>query len=437
MRISVIGQGHVGLVTAACFAHIGHDVLGVDIDQERIESLQRGISPFFEPGLTELVREGLESGKLRFLDDVGEAVRDSEVVFICVGTPPTPTGASDLLGLERLARDIAGHLHEYRLVVYKSTVPVTTGDRVARTLGRHVDASNFDIASNPEFLREGSAIEDTLRPSRIVFGSDSPRAIELLEAVYRPIVQDTGCPVVVTDVRTAELIKHASNAFLATKISFINAIAELCERAGADVEVVAEGMGLDPRIGRAFLHAGVGYGGSCLPKDVSSFVALGHELGCELTILEEVRRINDRGPDRIVAKLRSELWHLDGKTVAVLGVAFKPGTDDLREAPAIRLVEQMLDEGATVICYDPAAMAAAKDVLKGVRFASTPLDAVTDADAVVIMTEWEEFASIDRAALRDAMRLPIVVDGRNTFSTDAMRAAGFTYHSVGRPPVIQ
>ncbi len=435
MRVGVLGLGHVGLVTAACLAELGHTVTGSDADPERLEDLRHGRVPFYEPGLEELVGSGLRLGRLRFTDNVGENVGSSAVLFICVGTPNGADGAPYLLQVERLAQDMAEHLEGYRVIVEKSTVPVTTGERLARTLERHRGRRDFDVVSNPEFLREGSAVEDTMRPARIVIGAAWERAADVVEEVYRPIVEATGCPVIRTDVRTAELIKHASNAFLATKISFINAIAEVCEEACADVEVVAEGIGLDPRIGRAFLGAGIGYGGSCLPKDVSGFVAMARELGCELSLLDEVRRVNDRAPSRIVDKLRDELWHLEGKTVAVLGLAFKAGTDDVREAPALRLIDALTAEGTNVAAYDPAAMPAAKELLPRVRLATSPADAATDADAVVIVTDWDEFRTIDLEELRSVMRFPIVVDGRNLFAPETMRRAGFHYASVGRPAV--
>jgi UDPglucose 6-dehydrogenase len=435
MKVGVVGLGHVGLVSAACFAHIGHEVSGVDADAERVEGLRRGRMPFFEPGLADLVERELDSGRLKVSSSLGSAVRGSTVLFICVGTPSKADGEADLIEIELLATGIARHADGYRLLVEKSTVPVTTGERVVRTVEREGGRWAIEVAANPEFLRQGSAIEDTLRPSRIVIGAPSTRATALLREVYGPIVERSGCPVIETDVATAELIKHASNAFLATKISFVNAVAEVCERAGADIEAVAHGMGLDPRIGPAFLQAGIGYGGSCLPKDLSAFSKLASGLGCELPLLEEVRAINERGPVRLLDKLRQELWHLAGKTIAVLGLAFKPGTDDMREAPAMRVVKALLEEGAGVTAYDPVAMPAAKELLPGVHFAATALDAAAGADAAVFLTDWDEFRALDLAALKRILRLPIVVDGRNIFAPDDMLRAGLIYQSMGRPPV--
>ncbi|CAN5231205.1 UDP-glucose/GDP-mannose dehydrogenase family protein [soil metagenome] len=435
MRVGVIGLGHVGLVSAACFAHLGHEVVGVDADAERVEGLRQGRLPFFEPGLAELLEEGLSSGRLRVREEVEAAVRASPIVLICVGTPSRPSGEADLVQVERLAREIAGHLEGYRVLAEKSTVPIRTADRIARTVSRSAGDRPFDVISTPEFLRQGSAIADTLEPDRIVIGSGSRRATDIALQLYRPIIERSGCPVILTDVGTAELIKHASNAFLATKISFVNALAEVCERTGADVDDVARGMGLDPRIGPAFLRPGIGYGGSCLPKDVAAFQALAEQVGTGFRLLAEVQAINERGPARVVEKLRQELWHLEGKAVAVLGLAFKPGTDDLRGAPSLKLIEALQAEGADLVAFDPVAMPAAKHVLSNVRFASSALEAATGADAAVFVTDWNEFRGLDLDALRAAMRLPVIVDGRNLFRPEEMRRAGFAYHSIGRVPV--
>jgi UDPglucose 6-dehydrogenase len=435
MKLGVVGIGHVGLVTAACFAHVGHDVVGVDSDSEKIEKLWSGSMPFFEPGLAELVEEGTSAGRLVFDKELSSAVEEPEVIFICVGTPSKPSGEADLAQVEKLCVELSTHMSEYRVLVEKSTVPIKTGARLVKTFTRLLGHSNFDVVSNPEFLREGSAIQDTLNPERLVIGSPTERATNLLLEAYRPTIEQSDCPVVLTDVGTAELIKHASNAFLATKISFINAVAEICERTGADVETVAAGMGHDPRIGPAFLRAGIGWGGSCFPKDVAAFVALSEQLGYEFDILKGVQAINERGPSQFVDKLRQELWNLEDKTIAVLGLAFKPGTDDLRAAPALKVVEQLLAEGANVVAYDPVAMPRAKKLFPALRFADSALDAVRGADAAAFLTEWNEFRGLDLAALRDALKFPIVVDGRNLFSPAAMREAGVTYLSVGRPAV--
>jgi len=436
MKIGIIGTGHVGLVSAACFAHVGHDVVAVDSMTEKIEGLQRGIMPFFEPNLDELVAEGTSAGRLRFSADFGDAVAHADVVFICVGTPSKANGEADLSQVEGVAHEIAQHLDgRYRVLVEKSTVPVTTGARVSGTL-RMLGASGVDVVSNPEFLREGSAIADTLNPDRIVIGSSSERATQLLVDLYRPITDRSDAEVLITDLPTAELIKHASNAFLATKISFINAVADICEATGADVETVAKGMGLDVRISRYFLRAGVGYGGSCFPKDVAAFAALAEQLGSEFGLLREVQRINALRPARLIEKLRKELWHLGRKRIAILGLAFKPGTDDLREAPALRVVEQLLEEGAEIVAYDPVAMNKAKEQLpSSVRLAGSALEAMEGADAAMFLTDWDEFRGVDLASVKKALRFPIVIDGRNLFALEAMRNEGLTYISVGRPAV--
>jgi UDPglucose 6-dehydrogenase len=434
MKVGIVGLGHVGLVSAACFAHVGHQVIGADSQAERVEGLQKGIMPFFEPGLEELVREGIESGRLTFAHESSAVVDGTDLVFICVGTPSKPDGSADLVQVEQLTSEIAGLLRDDQVLVEKSTVPVKTGERVARTLQR-LGASKVDVVSNPEFLREGSALEDTLRPDRIVIGSSSERATKLLSDFYSPIIEKSGCALVLTDVGTAELIKHASNAFLAMKISFINAVAEVCESTDGDVQTVALGMGLDPRIGPSFLQAGVGYGGSCFPKDVAAFAALANTLGIDFKLLEAVQEINQRGVDRLLHKLTTELWHLEGKKIAILGLAFKPGTDDLREAPALRMIEKLLGEGAEVVAYDPAAMAKAKDVFPSVTFVDSALNAMQGADAAVFLTEWDEFRALQPTTMRDTLRFPIVADGRNLFRPEAMRAAGITYLSMGRPLV--
>ncbi|MDP9227420.1 MAG: UDP-glucose/GDP-mannose dehydrogenase family protein [Actinomycetota bacterium] len=434
MKVGIVGLGHVGLVSAACFAHMGHRVVGVDSQSETIEGLQKGIMPFFEPGLGEMAAAGVTSGRLSFARDAAAAVDGTDLVFICVGTPSKPSGAADLVQIERLTSDIAQLIRDDQVLVEKSTVPVKTGERVAQTLQR-LGALKVEVVSNPEFLREGSALEDTLNPDRIVIGSSSPRATELLSDFYAPIIAKSGCPLVVTDVETAELIKHASNAFLAMKISFINAIAEVCEATEADVQTVALGMGLDPRIGASFLQAGVGYGGSCLPKDVAAFAALAGSLGIDLGLLRAVQEINGRAGERLLTKLSAELWHLEGKKIAVLGLAFKPGTDDLREAPALRIIHRLLGEGSEVVAYDPAAMTKAKELLPTATFAESALDAMNGAHAAVFLTDWEEFRALDPREMKEALRFPIVVDGRNLFGLDPMRQAGITYISMGRPTV--
>jgi UDPglucose 6-dehydrogenase len=436
MRVSVIGTGHVGLTTAACLAHVGHEVLGVDDDAEKVATIGRGDVPFHEPGLLDLLREGLDTGRLQVSTDLAEASRHGEVAFVCVGTPTKANGEANLVQVERVATIVARNLDGYTVVAEKSTVPVETGLWVRRTMETEAPAgADFDVASTPEFLREGRAVQDTLEPDRIVIGASSERAVDRLREVYRPIVDRVGCPVVVTDLATAELIKHSSNAFLATKISFANSIAEICERTGADVEVVAQAMGLDPRIGSAFLHAGIGYGGSCFPKDVRAYRYRAEQLGVSFEILDAVERVNEARIPAFVEKIRSVLWNLEDKRVAVWGLAFKPETDDLRHAPALEVIERLRAEGAQVVAHDPVAIPAAKHLLPDVSFTEDAYDAAQGAHCVAICTEWPEYVGADLERLRGLMARPVIVDGRNLLHPDAAVAAGFVYASVGRPTV--
>jgi UDPglucose 6-dehydrogenase len=408
----------------------------VDDDAEKVATIGRGDVPFHEPGLSDLLREGLDTGRLRVSTDLADAARRAEVSFVCVGTPTKPSGEANLVQVERVATILARNIDGYTVVAEKSTVPVETGLWVRRTMEAEAPAgSEFDVASTPEFLREGRAVQDTLEPDRIVIGASSERAVERLREVYRPMVDRTGCPVVVTDLATAELIKHSSNAFLATKISFVNSIAEICERTGADVEVVAQAMGLDPRIGPAFLRAGIGYGGSCFPKDVRAYRYRAEQLGVDFEVLAAVERVNEGRTSAFVEKIRSVLWNLHGKRVAVWGLAFKPETDDLRDAPALQVIERLQAEGAHVVAHDPVALPAAKQVLPDVSFAESAYEAARDAHCVAICTEWPEYASVDLDRLRGLMARPVIVDGRNLLRPDAAAAAGFVYASVGRPTV--
>ncbi|MBW3562645.1 MAG: UDP-glucose/GDP-mannose dehydrogenase family protein [Actinobacteria bacterium] len=439
MRVAVIGVGHVGLVTAACLARWGHEVIGMDDDQAKIESLRTGRSPFYEPGLDDLIAEGRDSGRLRFTDGVRDALDGSRVAFVCVGTPSLPGGAPNLSYVEEVGRRAAEHATGDLLLVEKSTVPANTGVRlkqvIEREQARHGSTVSIDVASNPEFLREGNAVEDTLHPDRVVVGVGDDGAGELLREVYAPLLSEDDVPFVKTDLATAELIKHASNAFLATKISFINAVARICELVGADVEQVADGMGLDHRIGRSFLNAGLGFGGSCFPKDVDAFHHLSRSVGYDFALLDEVRRINQGQREHVLELLRSELWHLEGKTVAILGAAFKPGTDDLREAPAMWLAERLLEERAHVRMYDPVALPAVKEALPDVDCIDEPLAAADDAHALVIATEWDEISALTPTELAGALAYPIVIDGRNVYDPRDMAAAGIRYHGIGKPKV--
>ncbi len=438
MRVTVIGAGHVGLVTAVCLARTGHDVVADDDDRAKLELLRQGRAWFYEPGLQDLMTEALAAGRLRFTSNKAEAVRHGEVIFVSVGTPSREDGSPNLRFVEAVARDVARHLPvgEFRLVCEKSTVPVQTGLRVAQVMRREAPAgADYEVASNPEFLREGSAVQDTLHPDRIVVGTESERGTGVLHELYRPIIESTGCRFLATDRATAELIKHASNAFLATKISFINSVAAVCERSGADVELVAQGMGFDPRIGPQFLKAGAGYGGSCFPKDVAAFAHRSRELGVDFGILREVAKVNLEARRNIVEKVRDALWHLEGKRVGVLGLAFKPDTDDLREAPAMDVVRGLLDGGAEVVAYDPVAREQAAAHMPGLQVVAKAHEVADGAHALVLLTEWREFADLDPADLKSRMAYPIIVDARNFLDVAAFVAEGFTVAGVGRPVV--
>jgi len=434
MRITVVGTGHVGLVTCASLAALGHDVVGTDADGEKIAQLERGVSPFYEPGLEELLREGMASGSLRFTSDVSEAVPGAEIVFISVGTPPKADGEANLIAVERVAREVARHATEGTVVVEKSTVPAGTGGRMQRALSQE-SPHRLEVACNPEFLAEGRAIEDSLRPPRILVGAESERAFAALRRLYAPLIAD-GSRLIETDIQTAELAKYVCNAFLALKISFVNAVARVCELAGADVVDVAEVMGSDPRIGPSFLAAGLGYGGSCFPKDLQAFERLVQRLGYDFPILGEIARINDECVEATLAKVKDAVWNLEGKRVALLGLAFKPGTDDVRFAPALALARRLLDEGARVVGYDPRAMGNAKAEVPELEMATDAYDAAAGADCAVLCTEWEEFARLDLEKVKASLTAPIVIDGRNLFDPAAMQAAGMTLYPTGRPPVV-
>jgi UDPglucose 6-dehydrogenase len=436
VHITVVGVGHVGLVSAAAFARWGHDVVGMDDDAGKIERLRSGRTPFYEPGLDDLVEETVSSGRLRFTGDLAEALASAEVVFVCVGTPPLPGGGPNLSFVEAVGRHVVEHASRDLVLVEKSTVPANTGRRLEQVIAREQHrlgtAHRIEVASNPEFLREGVAVEDTLHPDRVVYGTSSDRARDALRAVYATVVEEDGCPVVETDVPTAELIKHASNAFLATRISFINAVAQVCERVGADVATVAEGMGHDVRIGHRFLQAGLGYGGSCFPKDVDAFAHLARQVGYDFRLLEEVRAINVGQRRAVIDKLTHELWHLDEKVVTLLGAAFKPGTDDLREAPAVHLARDLVELGATVRVYDPVALDGVARELPEVERYDDIDAALAGAHAAVVCTEWDEVKALTPERYLTALAYPIVVDGRNAHDPDAMLDAGLRYHSMGR-----
>ena len=435
MDLCIIGSGYVGLVSGACFAEIGHHVVCVDNDQRKVDALQSGKIPIYEPGLEELVHRNVAANRLRFTNSIQDGVDHSQIIFIAVPTPPQTDGSVDLTYIERVAREIAGVLQpgHYRVVVDKSTVPVKTGEKVAETIKRYNKGAEFDVVSNPEFLREGSAVPDLMNPDRIVIGSASQRATDLMKQVYEPFK----APILVTDINSAELIKHAANSFLSLKISYINAVAAICEASGADVEMVADGIGMDKRIGRNFLNAGLGYGGSCFPKDIKAFIAISRQLGTPFKLLEEVERINENMLERFISKLREALWVLKDKKIAVWGLTFKPDTDDVRNSVAIELVNRLVAEGAIVSAYDPKGADKALewkliDPAK-VKLAPSPVEAVDGADVLILATEWKEFLNQDFAAVKERMHTPLLFDGRNLFKPETMRELGFDYRAVGRP----
>jgi len=430
MNVSIVGTGHVGLVTGACLAERGHRVLCVDSDEKKIRNLRAGRMPIYEPGLQALVRRNMKAGRLKFGGTNADAVAFGKVVFLCVPTPPAPGGGADLSYVEAVSREIAQALDEYRLVVEKSTVPVRTGEHVRKVIAKYARKGNdFDVASNPEFLREGAAIADTLRPDRVVIGVETRRAEMILRELYKPFK----APVLVTDIKSAELIKHASNSFLALKISYANSLAAVCEKAGASVTEVVRGVGMDGRIGASFLNAGIGYGGSCFPKDVAAFEAISRELGYEFGLLREVQRVNAEARDRFLKKVEEELWIVRGKTIAALGIAFKPDTDDLRDSVAVEVIRRLTAMGARVRAYDPKAGEKARDLLKDVTVCGSALEACTGADCALLLTEWDEFRRLDLRRVRKVMAHATLVDGRNAFDPVRVRELGFTYRSVGRP----
>jgi UDPglucose 6-dehydrogenase len=435
MDIAIVGSGYVGLVTGACFADVGHNVICVDNDEEKIKTLQAGRIPIYEPGLEEIVHRNVSAHRLHFSSSIREGVDKSHIIFIAVPTPPQPNGDVDLSFIEKVSREIADVLTDYRVIVDKSTVPVKTGERVAETIKRYNrHGAKFDVVSNPEFLREGCAIHDLMHPDRVVIGAQSQHAVDLMKKVYEPFM----APVLVTGINSAELIKHAANSFLALKISYINAISAICDASGADVDKVADGIGMDRRIGRQFLDAGIGYGGSCFPKDVAAFIHISEQLGVPFTLLKEVQRINAGQKERFLKLIRDTLWVLREKKIAVWGLTFKPDTDDVRSSVAIELVDTMLREGAHVTVYDPKGMEKARELkaIADAKFAASALEAVDGAEALVIATEWNEFANVDLTALKKRMTTPIVFDGRNLLNPDTMGELGFHYHSIGRASII-
>ena len=430
MRICVIGSGYVGLVTGSCFADLGNDVICVDNDKSKISALKRGKIPIYEPGLEELVKRNVKEARLSFTNHLKEGVRKSDIIFVCVPTPPKDNGDADLTYVETVSKEIALSMPSYRLIVEKSTVPVNTGEWVEHTVNVYNKRKiKFDVASNPEFLKEGSAIEDFMNPDRVVVGVNSKKAADILTELYKPLK----APIVVTDIKSAEIIKHASNSFLATKISFINSVANICDKVGADVADVARGMGLDKRISKDFLSAGIGFGGSCFPKDLAAFVHIAEKAGYDFGILKEAQRVNKYQKRSVIKRIEELLWNLPKKTVGVLGLSFKPGTDDLREAPSLEIIGMLINEGVHVKAFDPVAMGKARSILsKSVEFCKDAYLAAKDSDCLLIVTEWNEFKELDFKKIKKLMRQPIIVDGRNIYDPKEMKGLGFKYIGIGR-----
>jgi len=434
MHIAVIGTGYVGLVSGACLADFGLKVACVDVDEKKIKALKDGIIPFYEPGLEDLVRKNVKAGRLTFTTNLAEAVKNSLVVFICVGTPPLPDGSSDLSQIKSVALALADVLDDYKVIVTKSTVPVGTNRWIKRLIDENKKVNvEVDIISNPEFLREGNAVEDFMRPDRVIIGGESAHAIAIIKDIYRPLyLAET--PFIITNLETAEMIKYASNAFLALKISFINEVANFCEKVGADVTVVAKGMGLDPRIGTKFLNPGPGFGGSCFPKDVSSLIHQGRQVGSPFKLLEAVLEVNERQKLRAIEKLEALLGDLNGKTIAILGLTFKPNTSDVRESPALKIIPELLKKGAKVKVYDPAGMEEFKRAAPNmsIEYAKDPEACAEKADGLLILTEWNEFRFLDLKKIKSLMKTPVLVDMRNIYDSDIVKKLGFRYSGIGR-----
>ncbi len=440
MKIAIIGSGYVGLVSGVCLAHIGHHVICVDNNPDKIKKLKAGRVPIYEPGLEEIMHECVKKKRLTFSGSVKEATQKSTVIFLAVPTPSKANGDADLTYIENVAREIAQSMDSYKLIVEKSTVPAETGKKIRRTIQLNLPRKfkqghkillDFDVASNPEFLKEGTAIHDFMNPDRVVFGVESKKAEDLLREIYKPLKTK----VLVTNIASAEMIKHASNSFLATKISFINAVAQVCDKVGADVLKVAEGMGFDKRIGRQFLDAGIGYGGSCFPKDVDAFIRLSEKSGYDFSLLKEVRKINENQRHAFVRMIEEKLWNIKDKTIGVWGIAFKPNTDDIRNAAALEIIHLLQAEGAKIKAYDPKASEHARQALKGVMICDDPYEAVEDCDCLLLLTEWSEFKDVNFAQVRDAMRQAIIFDGRNFLEGEQLRKIGIEYFGIGRGKV--
>ncbi len=437
MNVAVIGSGYVGLVTGTCLAEIGHCVICIDNNEKKIETLEKGEIPIYEPQLEKLVKKNMDKERLSFSTSIKEGVSRAKVIFIAVGTPPRANGEADLSSVKEVCTQIAGNMKEYKLIVEKSTVPVQTGQWIKRLFRVNNSFSDFDIASNPEFLREGTAVDDFLNPDRIVIGVETERAASILKELYSPIInrkssRSDSVPLMITDLETAELIKHASNSFLTTKVSFINAVADICEKTGADIEKVAEGMGYDPRIGVSFLKAGIGFGGFCFHKDLQAFIRIAEKLNYDFALLKEVEKINKNRPKILLDKIEKALGTMEGKTIGILGLAFKPNTDDIRLAPSIEIISLLQKKKAQIKAYDPVATDKAKEILRNVEYGRDPYEVARGSNALVIVTEWDEFQRIDLERIRDLMVNPVVVDGRNIYEPQKMKRLGFIYKSIGR-----
>ncbi len=435
MKITVIGAGYVGLVTAVGFADLGNEVICMDKMPSKLSKLSKGISPIYEPGLTELLQKQIKQGKIHFTDEIKEGINFSDVVFLCVGTPQEDTGKADLSQIEESSKDIAHNMNSYKLIIEKSTVPVNTHQWVETVIKRYLKKDiKFDVASNPEFLKEGSALDDFMNPDRIIVGVESEKAKNIFKELYKPFVEK-GIPLIVTTPAAAELIKHASNSFLAMKISYINMVSELCEKVGADVNMVAEGMGYDKRIGRTFLQAGIGYGGSCFPKDVKAFIKIAEEHGVDFSLIEEVEKINLKRKANFIKRIKNALWIIKDKNIAVWGLSFKPNTDDIREAPSINIVRELEKSKANLRLYDPKAGESFKSIFpekQNIKYFDDKYKTLKDADALLILTEWDEFKKADLNKIKENMRLPIIIDGRNIYQLKDMKKKGFEYYSIGR-----
>lgn len=431
MKLAIMGTGYVGIVTGTGLANLGNDVICVDVDAEKIDRLAGGSLTIYEPGLEEIFRRNLKGGRLKFTIDTASAIQKSDLIFICVGTPSNHLQEADLTGVREVAAVIGRHMNGYKVIVNKSTVPVGTADLVREIVSKNQTAKiPFDVVSNPEFLREGVAVKDFENPDRIIFGTDSDKAREIMSSLYRSVAR-TDRPIMVTDIRSAEIIKYASNAMLATRISFMNQISHLCEKTGADIKAVSRGLGFDSRIGPRFLYAGLGFGGSCLPKDVKALIATLKQHGCDADLFEAVHRINERQKTVVVEKLKSVL-DISGSCVAVWGLSFKPKTDDIRDAPSLKIIAELQRLGASIHTFDPIAIPNAKKVLKDVRFFDDPYETIRDCDALILVTEWDEFRNLDMQTIKDLLKKPIVVDGRNIYDPVEMKKLGFTYLSIGR-----